>query len=495
MSDLEEVCLRHGWDATALRACSRLAVHHEEATAGSAYVAVPGTRFDGHTFLSEAISRGASVVFYEPARFRPPEGGSVTWIAVQDAHIVEPALAAAFYRHPSRELRLTGITGTNGKTTSSVLTAAVERALGHRVAVVNTLGVFDDVGTGPFANALPSPATLQRFLRDSRASGHDSVVLECSSWALLSGRTRDCHFDRACLTALTRDHLDVHPTMEAYARAKWTLVDQLALSDKQDVCLGVAHDFPSPDPIADRVRTLSFGPHGSAADLQADVLEMSPGGSIFQVLWRSRPILRVRTSLPGMHNVLNILGVLGMYPDLVDAQARGIRTVLQAHLFEDIQVPGRLERIPHPGGVHVYVDYAHTPHALETVLQALTDLHRSPICVVFGCGGGRDRGKRPAMGGVAARYARDVFLTSDNPRNEDPKRIVLDIAHGIGSRSSRVVVDPDRREAIRRALRAVRRGDVLLVAGKGHETEQVVADQVIPFDDRTVLREEIARTA
>jgi len=225
------------------------------------------------------------------------------------------------------------------------------------------------------------------------------------------------------------------------------------------------------------------------------VLEMSPGGSIFQVLWRSRPILRVRTSLPGMHNVLNILGVLGMYPDLVDAQARGIRTVLQAHLFEDIQVPGRLERIPHPGGVHVYVDYAHTPHALETVLQALTDLHRSPICVVFGCGGGRDRGKRPAMGGVAARYARDVFLTSDNPRNEDPKRIVLDIAHGIGSRSSRVVVDPDRREAIRRALRAVRRGDVLLVAGKGHETEQVVADQVIPFDDRTVLREEIARTA
>jgi UDP-N-acetylmuramoyl-L-alanyl-D-glutamate--2,6-diaminopimelate ligase len=494
MSDLEEVCLRHGWDVSALRACSRLAVHHEDVAPGSAYVAVRGARFDGHGFIREAVARGARVVFYEPARFRP-ESDAATWMAVQDARIVEPALAAPFYGHPSRELRLTGITGTNGKTTSSVLAAAVERALGHRVAVVNTLGVFDDAGTGPFPNALPSPATLQRFLRECRANGHDSAVLECSSWALLSGRTRDCHFDRACLTALTRDHLDVHPTMDAYARAKWTLVDQLAHSDKQDPSLGIAHDFPVPEPIPNRVRTLTFGLDGSAADLQARVLEMSLGGSVLQVLWRSRPVCRMRTSLPGTHNVLNILGVLGMYPDLVEAQARGVRTVLQAPLFEDIHVPGRLERIPHPGGVHVYVDYAHTPHALETVLQALTDLHRSPICVVFGCGGGRDRGKRPAMGEVAARYARDVFLTSDNPREEDPERIALDIAEGIGSRSPRVVAEPDRREAIRSALRTVRRGDVLVVAGKGHETEQIVGGRVIPFDDRTVLSEEITRTA
>ena len=183
-----------------------------------------------------------------------------------------------------------------------------------------------------------------------------------------------------------------------------------------------------------------------------------------------------------------------MYPDLVEAQARGVRTVLQAPLFEGIHVPGRLERIPHPAGVHVYVDYAHTPHALETVLRALTDLHGSPICVVFGCGGGRDRGKRPAMGAIAARYARDVFLTSDNPRDEDPERILLDIAQGIGSRSPRVVAEPDRREAIRSALRTVRQGEVLLVAGKGHETEQIVGGRVIPFDDRTILREEIART-
>ena len=309
---LEQVCQQQGWDAMALRACSRMVVHHEEVTAGSAYVAVPGKRFDGHAFVGEAISRGANVVFYEPARFRPPKGNSVTWIAVQDARIVEPTLAAAFYGHPSRGLRLTGITGTNGKTTSSVLTAAVERALGHRVAVVNTLGVFDDAGTGPFPNALPSPATLQRFLRDSLNHGHESVVLECSSWALLSGRTQDCHFDRACLTALTRDHLDVHPTMEAYARAKWTLVDQLAHSDKQAPSLGIAHDFPVPEPIPNRVRTLTFGLDGSAADLQARVLEMSLDGSVLQVLWRNRPVCRMRTSLPGKHNVLNILGVIGM---------------------------------------------------------------------------------------------------------------------------------------------------------------------------------------
>ncbi len=493
MSSLEQVCQRQGWNAKALRGCSRLVVHHEDVIPGSAYVAVPGARFDGHAFIPEAVARGARVVFHEPARFRPDDG-AVTWIAVQDARSVEPVLAAPFHDHPSRGLRLTGITGTNGKTTSSVLAAAVERALGHRVAVVNTLGVFDGAATRPFANALPSPATLQRFLRECLERGHDSVVLECSSWALHVGRTRDCHFDRACLTALTRDHLDVHPTMEAYARAKWTLVAQLARSDKQDVALGIAHDFPRPEPIPDRVAALSFGLDGSGADLQAATVETTPGGSVFQLLLRGRPVCRVRTNLLGMHNVLNIVGVLATYPDLVEAQASGARTVLRDPVFEDIHVPGRLERIPHPGGVHAYVDYAHTPHALETVLRVLSQLHRSPVCVVFGCGGARDHGKRPVMGAIAARYARDVFLTSDNPRDEDPELIVQDIARGI-DRSSHVVVEPDRRLAIRGALRTVQRGDVLLVAGKGHETEQVIGNRTIAFDDRTVLREEIARTA
>jgi UDP-N-acetylmuramoyl-L-alanyl-D-glutamate--2,6-diaminopimelate ligase len=482
-----------GLDAAALAACCDLTARADEVTPGACFLAVRGARFDGHDFIGEAVARGARVVIHDAGRPTPGPTPGVTYLAAADTRPLERELAAAFFGHPSLALRMTGVTGTNGKTTSSVLIAAVERALGHRTAVVNTLGFYVDERRGAFDRALPPPAQLQRFLRDRRDDGHAGVVLECSSWSLHLDRAAGVSFDRALVTRLTRDHLDMHPDMQAYARAKWRLVDQLGSSGKPRPLLSLAAAFPAPGPVPHDVACLRFGLTSDGADVWARDLVTSPAGTSFEVVWRGRPAGRMHTGLAGAHNVENLLGVVALYPELLEAQARGGETVLTGDLFEDVRVDGRLERIPHPGGALVYVDYAHTPDALEAVLLALRALHGDRIVAVFGCGGDRDREKRPMMGAIASRLAREVVLTSDNPRKEDPEEILSQIAAGCDPGRARVHREPDRRAAIRLALSRVDPGDVLLVAGKGHETEQEFEDRTVPFDDRQVLREEIIR--
>ncbi|MBU1243635.1 UDP-N-acetylmuramoyl-L-alanyl-D-glutamate--2,6-diaminopimelate ligase [Myxococcota bacterium] len=496
---LQDACARLGLDAAALGRCTDLTSDTTEVTPGACFIAVRGSRFDGHDLIGEALQRGAAAVICDRSRLpdvctrNAPLPAGVAFCPVDDSRSVERALAAAFFGHPSRALRLTGITGTNGKTTSSVLIAAIEGALGRRTAVVNTLGVLVDGNHRQFDRALPPPAQLQRFLRDRRDDGHAGVVLECSSWALQMERTAGVAFDRVLVTRLSRDHLDVHPDMESYAMAKWRLVRQLAEGGKTDACLSLAADFPVPGSLPPGLPCLRFSLSDPTTDLSARSLELSASGSRFELLFQGRPAGRLHTNLPGAHNIENILGVLGLYPDLLEAQAGGETTVLSGDLFSDIAVDGRLEPVPHPGGVFVYVDYAHTPDALEIVLKALVRMHGGRIFTVFGCGGDRDREKRPMMGGIAARYSKEVYVTSDNPRSEDPQEIIAQIVAGTVGGGARVLVEPDRRAAISLALSRVGPGDVLLVAGKGHETEQVLMDRTLPFRDRTVLQEEIAK--
>jgi len=492
MACLCTVCARLGLDAQALAACTDLTARSAEVTPGACFLAVRGSRFDGHDFIEQAVAQGARVVIAERDR-APRAVPGVTLLTVEDTRTLERELAAPFFDRPSLALRVTGITGTNGKTTSSVLVAAVERALGHRTAVVNTLGVHVDGRRDAFERALPPPAQLQRFLRDRREDGHAGVVLECSSWSLHLDRIAGVSFDRALVTRLTRDHLDVHPDLQAYARAKWRLVEQLGRSGKPRAHLALAASFPVPGPIPHDVECLRFGLTRDGADLWARDLETGPAGTSFELVLRGRPAGRVRINLPGAHNAENLLGVLALYPDLLEARLRGEATLLDGDPFLEIAVDGRLERIPHPGGVHVYVDYAHTPDALETVLGALRTLHGDRIVAVFGCGGDRDREKRPMMGAIASRLARQVVVTSDNPRSEDPSAIIAQIVAGAEPARARVHTEPDRRAAIRLALSLARAGDVLLVAGKGHETGQDLAGRSVPFDDRQVLREEISR--
>ncbi len=489
---LEDVCARLGLDASCLAACTDLTANAAEVTPGACFIAVAGSRFDGHAFIGEAIARGARVILCDRRMGPRAASPGVTFLPVADTGPLERGLAGAFFGDPSKDLRVTGITGTNGKTTSSILVAAIERALGHRTAVVNTLGVHVDGQSRQFDRALPPPATLQRFLRDRRDDGHAGVILECSSWSLHTGRTAGVAFDRVLLTRLTRDHLDVHPDMQAYARAKWRLVEQLAESKKEAV-LSLASDFPAPAAVPAGLRCVRFSLSSPDADLTARILEMTAAGSEFELRFRGLPAGRLRTNLPGAHNIENLLGVAGLYPDLLEAQIRGEETVLSEDRFADIHVTGRLEPVAHPGGVHVYVDYAHTPDALEAVLKTLRDLHGDRICTVFGCGGDRDREKRPLMGEIAARYSREVIVTSDNPRSEDPESIIAQVVAGAAGVGKLPRSEPDRRAAIALALSHVSAGDVLLVAGKGHETEQNLRDRTLPFCDRTVLTEEIAK--
>ncbi len=496
---LQDVCQRLGLDPSALGRCTDLTPDTGEVTPGVCFIAVHGSRHDGHLLIGEALRRGATSVICDRARLSdvrtrnsPLPTGVALW-PVDDSRVVERELAAAFFGHPSRDLRLTGITGTNGKTTSSMLIAALEGALERRTAVVNTLGVLVDGVRRQFDRALPPPAALQRFLRDRRDDGHAGVVLECSSWALQMERTTGVSFDRVLLTRLSRDHLDVHPDMESYARAKWRLVTQLADDGKPGAHLSLAADFPVPGSLPRGLPCLRFSLSDPAADLSARPLALSSTGSRFELLFHGQPAGQIHTNLPGMHNIENILGVLGLYPELVQAQSRGENTILSGDLFSALSVDGRLEPVPHPRGVFVYVDYAHTPDALETVLRTLASLHGDRLFTVFGCGGDRDREKRPMMGRIAARYSREVFVTSDNPRSEDPQEIIAQIIAGTAEQGARVHAEPDRRAAIALALSRVGPGDVLLVAGKGHETEQVLKDRTLPFRDRTVLQEEIAK--
>ncbi|HET7321717.1 MAG TPA: UDP-N-acetylmuramoyl-L-alanyl-D-glutamate--2,6-diaminopimelate ligase [Longimicrobiaceae bacterium] len=443
---------------------------------GFLFCAVRGNAGDGHRFLGAAAEAGALAALVE----EPEPDADLLQVRVNDGRLAAAFAAAAFYDDPWQELTLVGVTGTNGKTTSvAVLRHLLSAA--HPTASIGTLGALGPDGKvvpGTEGLTTPGPVELARWLRQLRDAGTEAVAMEVSSHALDQGRAAAARFDAALFTNLTRDHLDYHGTLQAYRQAKLRLAELV----KRGGAVVLNADEPAWSGVSARAaRVVRFG-IDAPAEVRAEDVRSGPDG----MEWMLRTpdgAEPVRLPLYGAYNVVNALGAaavlwsLGWAPDRI---AEGLEALPQ--------VPGRLERVAAPEGTApILVDYAHTPDALERALAALRPLVTGRLIAVFGAGGDRDRGKRPEMGRVAAAGADLTIVTSDNPRTEDPEAILDDIERGMGDAPHRRILD--RREAIRAAIESAAPGDLVLLAGKGHETYQLWGTEHRHFDEREVVRE------
>jgi UDP-N-acetylmuramoyl-L-alanyl-D-glutamate--2,6-diaminopimelate ligase len=448
----------------------------EQVRPGSLFFCVPGTRVDGHDFAPQAAAAGAVAVVAERVLVLP-EG--VAQVVVPSVRRAMGPVSAAFYGRPADRVTVVGITGTNGKTTTTYVLESVFRAAGLVPGVVGTTGVRIDGQPEPFPRTTPEAPDLHRLLAKMVEQGVRAVAMEVSSHGLHQHRTGGIRFACAVFTNLTQDHLDYHGSLEEYFRAKATL-----FTPEHAERAAVNVDSPEGRRLLDTgVPTLTYGV-SEDADVRAEDVRTDASGLSFRV-----GTLEVQSRLRGMFNVSNCLAALAAARSVgIDdsAAARGIVAVAG--------VPGRLEPVEAGQDFLVLVDYAHTPDSLENVLRAARPLADGRVIVAFGCGGDRDRGKRPVMGEVATTLADLTVVTSDNPRSEDPLAIVAEIGEGARRGGGPYVVEPDRRTAIRLALSEARPGDVVVIAGKGHETGQEFAGgRVLPFDDRVVAAEELGR--
>jgi UDP-N-acetylmuramoyl-L-alanyl-D-glutamate--2,6-diaminopimelate ligase len=447
---------------------------------GWVFVALKGAHADGTTFAQQAIAAGAAAIVAEGPS---PAPSSVPWVVVRDARRALAWLAAEFSGHPSREMKVVGITGTNGKTTTSYLANAVFEAAGVRCGLMGT--VTYRIGSSEVAatRTTPEAPDVQGLMRQMVTAGCGACVMEVSSHALALRRVDGTRFAAAVFTNLTRDHLDFHADMEDYFGAKRRLFDMLP--DNAPAVVNI--DDPRGVALADTVRAPVTYAINRPADVMPGPLRFSLDGLEFDAR-TPRGVARVRSKLVGKPNVYNILATIGVTAALglpLGAIEQGLR---------DLDgVPGRFERVSSPADdISVIVDYAHTDDALRNLLETARPLAPRRLITVFGAGGDRDRTKRPLMGMVAARLSDVVVMTSDNPRSEDPVRIIDEIKRGVGNggrSGAEIITILDRRDAIVKAVMEASSSDVVLIAGKGHEKYQEINGRVLPFDDVAVARE------
>ncbi|MDX9868055.1 MAG: UDP-N-acetylmuramoyl-L-alanyl-D-glutamate--2,6-diaminopimelate ligase [Kiritimatiellia bacterium] len=453
---------------------------------GDLFAAVTGTRDAGGRYAGAALAKGAVAILSETPL---PEYHRQV-ILVRDARRALACIASALKAWPSRNMRVYGITGTNGKTTTAWLLREMLAAGGAAPGLLTTVQVEYAGREIPATRTTPDACDLQAILAAMRAGGCDAAVMEVSSHALDQQRVAWVRFAGAAFTNLSQDHLDYHGTLEAYFAAKRKLFDQLAAETPGAPAVCVA-DAGYGERMAAYLATLPLRRltcgFTQAADLRAEDLTVTPDGSAFTLAAPDGRRLALRVRLAGRYNVANMLCAAGL------ALEAGVPLETVGQALEAARPRwGRLERVPVGLPATVFVDYAHTDDALSNVLGTLREVTRGRLTVVFGCGGERDRTKRPLMGRACAALADHLVITSDNPRSEDPQTIIGEILRGIPGGTSHEV-EPDRRLAIRRALSQAREGDVVLVAGKGHESFQELAGRTLPFDDRQVVAEE-ART-
>ena len=471
-----------------------LAYHTGQVAKGGVFVAIPGTRTDGHEFIPQALARGARALVVEKPCNAP---AGVTVVRVPSARVALAALANRFFAFPSHRLTIVGVTGTNGKTTTTYLLESILAATGNRVGVIGTVSIHYPGAVIPAPVTTPESLDLQRCLSEMLRAGVTHVVMEVSSHGLDMHRVEGTRFAAGLFTNLSQDHLDYHGTMEQYFAAKARLFTQILRGDSRARPMALVNGDDGwgeklcslvPGPLLRYGLTPGLEIRGTRAicDLSGITARVeTPAGG-----------LELHSPLIGRLNLYNILAATAAAVGLglpLDAIRTGIETLTQ--------VPGRLEAVPNDLGLRVLVDYAHTPDALEKALDTLRDLGGRRLICVFGCGGDRDRGKRPIMGAAAAERADVVVITSDNPRSEVPEAIVAEIETGVrplglkrieprwdaappDERCYTLVVD--RREAIRLGVAWAQPGDVVYIGGKGHETYQIIGPRRVDFDDRLV---------
>jgi UDP-N-acetylmuramoyl-L-alanyl-D-glutamate--2,6-diaminopimelate ligase len=438
---------------------------------GSLFFCVPGERADGHDFAPQAVEAGGVALVVERAL-----DVAVPQLVVESARNAMPVVADEFFGRPTEQLQVAGVTGTNGKTTTAFLLYAILAAARRRPGLLGTIESRVGGERRPAIRTTPEAIDLQRAFREMLDAGDRSAAVEATSHGSALGRLECVRFRALVFTNLTQDHLDFHGTLEEYFDAKRRLFTEAR--PPAAVNVGDDHGRRLADELRGRQELLTFGV-ANDAEIRADELELSPRGARFRAGG-----IELETRLRGRFNVENVLGAVAA------ARLLGIDDDAIAYGVKELRgVPGRFEAVDEGQPFAVLVDYAHTPDSLENVLRTARDLAQNRVICVFGCGGDRDRGKRPLMGRIASDLADVAIVTSDNPRSEDPDAIIAEILTGAGDAE----VEPDRREAIASAVEAAGEGDVVVIAGKGHEQGQQFADRTIPFDDREVARDALRR--
>lgn len=443
-------------------------------TRGDCFFAVRGTQSDGHDYIPAAVEKGAAAVVCERMPEVPAAG--VSYVLVEDSAGAMADMAAAFYDYPSRELKLVGITGTNGKTTTVTLLYELVRALGYRAGLISTVVYRIDGREVEATHTTPDPIRLNAMIREMADAGCEYCFMECSSHAIVQQRTRGLDFAGGIFSNITHDHLDYHKTFAEYIRAKKLFFDRLP---RGAFALTNIDDRNGRVMVQNTRAAVSTYSLRSMADFRCRIVEMHFDGMLLRIdgqeLW---------VGLLGRFNAYNLLAVYAAAVLLGLDRGEVLRVASMLHA-----VDGRFELVRAANGTTAVVDYAHTPDALENVIQTIEEI-RTPeqqLIVVCGCGGDRDRTKRPEMAQIAVKYATTAIFTSDNPRHESPEAILDDMAAGLDA-AARYLRIADRAEAIRTAVMLARAGDIILVAGKGHETYQIVGDEKRHFDDREAIR-------
>ncbi len=447
------------------------------AARGDMFVALRGYVADGYKFINEAVKKGAGVVVAEKDFDAP---GSVVKILVEDTRSALPVMAGNFYGHPSQKLKVIGVTGTNGKTTITYIIESILKKSGDEPGVIGTISYRSPGRAISAKNTTPGPLELQSILSEMVKSSSHYAVMEVSSHALDQRRIEGILFDAAIFTNITPEHLDYHKKLKEYFNAKVKIFAHL----KADGCAILNADDDKVAALKKSIenRVITYGIEAKS-DISAKNIRLSIDSSEFNIVM-PKDSFNVSTHLVGMHNVSNILAAVAAC-DALGIDHNAIKSGIEAMT----PVPGRLESVECGQGFKVFVDFAHTEDALDKILSLLREVSRAKIITVFGCGGDRDREKRPAMGKVACRLSDHVIITSDNPRFEEPGEIIDEIVSGVKGVYSNYEIDPDRRKAIEKALSLAKVGSIVVIAGKGHENYQIVADKTLPFDDREVVKE------
>ena len=455
-----------------------------EVKPGALFVCVKGAHVDGHKFIPEVIKKGAAAIMTEEAL---TDEIGVPVLQVADLDEAMKTIVPFFFDYPGKKMRMIGITGTNGKTTTSYLLRDILRSAGKKTGVIGTIRIMIEDEVLPVKNTTPDVIALQRTLSRMYKAGIEYVVMEVSSHALAMNRVAGCEFDTAVFTNLTQDHLDYHKTMENYAQAKAKLFDLVSEAGcKAGKTVIINNDDPAGKIMlaAASCRKLTYGTQ-AGNDLQAKDITVLPRGAEFAVRMADG-VMDLKLKITGMFNIYNVMGAVGA------ALAEGIsKDTIVSALEKFSGVSGRFELVDKGQPFAVIVDYAHTPDGLENILKTARQITKNRIITVFGCGGDRDRTKRPIMGRIAAEMSDVVIATSDNPRSEDPQRILEDVMVGVNERIEGKLCEviADRRTAIFRAVALAEADDTVIIAGKGHENYQILKDKTIHFDDKEVAAE------